>query len=169
MRSPGFSLGMLDDSRRRSTIEGVALPILIRPFRPADQQVVRRLILDGLGEHFGVVDEAINSDLDDIAAAYAEATLLVAELDGEIVGCGALIYEGDSIGRVVRMSVRKQLRRSGIATTILHALLDRARSSGYRQVVLETGFWRDSISFYKGQGFHETSRDAYGPNMALEL
>ncbi len=144
-------------------------PTLVRLFRPDDQPVVRRLILAGLGEHFGVVDEAINSDLDDIAATYADATFLVAELSGEVVGCGALVYEGDGIARIVRMSVRKQYRRWGVATIILEALLDRARTFGHRQVVLETGFWRDSIGFYKSRGFRETSRDAYGPNMALDL
>ena len=144
-------------------------PVLVRPFRPDDQVAVRRLILDGLGEHFGVVDEGINSDLDGIAATYADATFLVAELGTQIAGTGALVYEGDGIARIVRMSVRKEQRRCGIATAILARLLDEARASGYRQAVLETGFWRDSIGFYKSRGFRETSRDAYGPNMALDL
>ncbi len=144
-------------------------PIVVRLFRPEDQADARRIIIDGLGEHFGVVNETINSDLDDIATTYADATFLVAELRGAIVGTGVLVYEGDGIARIARMSVRKKDRRSGVATAILRRLLDEGRASGYRQAVLETGFWRDSIGFYKSRGFRETSRDHYGPNMALEL
>ncbi len=149
------------------TVERVAP--LIRPFEPGDQVIARRIIVDGLGEHFGVVKEAFNPDLDDIASSYRGETFLVAELGGGVVGTGALIYEGDGFGRVMRMSMRKEHRRKGIASAVLERLIDEARSRGYRQVVLETGFWKDSIGFYKSRGFLETSRDAYGPNMRLEL
>ena len=80
-------------------------PVAIRPFRVEDQQKVCQLILDGLGEHFGNINEELNPDLDDIAASYAGDLFLVAEQAGVIVGCGALIYEGDGIARVQRMSV----------------------------------------------------------------
>lgn len=142
---------------------------LIRPVAPGDQVVARRIIIEGLGEHFGVVNEASNPDLDDIASSYRGETFLVAELGGEVVGTGALIYEGDGFGRVVRMSVRKEHRRKGVASAVFARLIDEARSRGYREIVLETGFWKDSIGFYKSRGFRETSRDAYGPNMRLEL
>ena len=142
---------------------------IIRPFAAGDQEAARRLIVEGLAEHFGFVNKAINADLEDIAASYSDGTFLVAELDGEIVGTGALIYAGDGFGRIVRMSVRKSHRRHGIATAILQRLIDRARALGCRYAVLETGFWRDSIGFYKSQGFRETSRDAYGPNLMLDL
>jgi len=143
--------------------------LLIRPFEAGDQAVARRLILEGLGEHFGVVQEAFNPDLDDIASSYGSETFLVAELGGEVVGTGALIYEGDAFGRIMRMSVRREHRRKGIASALLERLIEQARSNGCRQVVLETGFWKDSIGFYRSRGFRETSRDAFGPNMALHL
>src|SRR5579883_3043906 len=46
---------------------------VIRPFVPPDQQAARVLILRGLGEHFGWIDETCNPDLDDIAATYTGA------------------------------------------------------------------------------------------------
>jgi len=49
-----------------------APPFLIRPFRPADQEAARRLILQGLAEHFGAVDETLNPDIDDIMASYVD-------------------------------------------------------------------------------------------------
>ncbi len=36
-------------------------PLTIRPFAPGDQEAARRLILEGLVEHFGFVDEALNT------------------------------------------------------------------------------------------------------------
>lgn len=39
-------------------------------FEAADQVEVRSLILDGLSDHWGRVDETLNRDLDDIAASY---------------------------------------------------------------------------------------------------
>ncbi|MGZ3678106.1 MAG: hypothetical protein ACXWQR_06005 [Ktedonobacterales bacterium] len=59
----------------------------IRPFVQGDQTIVRRLILGGLGEHFGFIDEARNPDLDDISLHYLAAgdCFIVAECGCEIV------------------------------------------------------------------------------------
>lgn len=40
--------------------------IKVRPFETRDQVAARKLILSGLGEHFGFIDERLNPDLDDI-------------------------------------------------------------------------------------------------------
>ncbi len=141
----------------------------IRPYRAADQQAARQLILDGLGEHFGFVDEELNPDLDHIAASYAGELFLVADQAGVLVGCGALIYEGDGIARVQRMSVRRPFRRQGIAGAILDRLIAEARLLERWRVVLETGFWEDSVGFYTSKGFVPTSQDPWGYNMALDL
>jgi hypothetical protein len=67
----------------------------IRSFQARDQKTARQLILAGLGEHFGWIDETRNPDLDDIAANYVDrgSTSLVAEIDGKLVGTAALIAE----------------------------------------------------------------------------
>jgi len=83
---------------------------------------VRRLILTGLGEHFGWIDETRNPDLDDIAAHYTERghTFVVAEMHGEIVGAAALKTEDETTGRIVRMSVAQSHRRQGIGRALAH-------------------------------------------------
>jgi hypothetical protein len=40
--------------------------LLITPFVAEYQNDVRRLILEGLREHFGHIDESLNPDLNDI-------------------------------------------------------------------------------------------------------
>ncbi len=143
--------------------------LTVRPFEPSDQDAARALVLAGLGEHFGCVDLEINGDLKDIAASYAGELFLVAVADGLVVGTGALIREGEGIARVVRMSVRREWRRRGIASAVLERLVEHARARGYWRVVIETGDWEDSVGFYSSTGFVQTSHDGAGPNMALDL
>jgi hypothetical protein len=69
--------------------------ITIRPFEARDQQAARQLILSGLGEHFGYIDESLNPDLDEIMANYVTAghVFIVAHSGEQLLGTGAL-YNG---------------------------------------------------------------------------
>ncbi len=89
-------------------------PFHIRAFVPADQDATRALILAGLGEHFGVIDPALNPDLDDIAAEYLACghAFLIAEATGSLVGAGGLRVTGQE-GQIVRVSVAPAARRRG--------------------------------------------------------
>ena len=49
------------------------LDIKILPFQQDDQEAVKELILAGLVEHWGFLDETKNSDLNDIAKSYKTA------------------------------------------------------------------------------------------------
>jgi GNAT superfamily N-acetyltransferase len=130
------------------------------------------LILLGLGEHFGFIDETCNPDIDDIPAYYLASgqTFLVAEIDGMLVGTGALIREDTQIGRIVRMSVARDLRRQGIAQALMTHLIDVARERGFARLVLETNIgWDDAIGFYQRCGFREYARGDGETHMALDL
>ncbi|HZC05508.1 MAG TPA: GNAT family N-acetyltransferase [Ktedonobacterales bacterium] len=134
----------------------------LRPFTPADQEAARALILAGLGERFGFVDETRNPDLDDIAAYYPARghQFLVAEQAGALVGTGGLLFEDDGATcQLVRVSVRRDLRRQGIAQVIVTALLSRARKHGRQRVWVETDEpWHDAIALYQRLGFAITTR-----------
>jgi GNAT superfamily N-acetyltransferase len=135
---------------------------LIRPFEQADQDAVKRLVTAGLAEHFGHADERLNPDLFDIQHTYVAngAAFLVAVVDGRIVGTGALVLESPSIGRLVRMSVDRSMRRNGIARTLADRLLDLARARGYHTVLVETNLdWDPAIRLYEQCGFVEYDRD----------
>lgn len=136
--------------------------VTVRAFMPADQRAARALILAGLGERFGAIDETRNPDLDDIAARYLAQghRFIVAEQAGALVGTGALLYEPDGATcQLVRVSVRRDLRRRGIAQTIVAALLAEAQRLGRRRVWLETDVpWRDAIALYQRLGFTEDER-----------
>jgi putative acetyltransferase len=144
--------------------------ITISNFQPADQSAAKALILAGLVEHWGFLDPTKNPDLDDIAATYADATFLVAHLDGKLVGTGALLPRTAEYAEIVRMSVDRSLRRQGIGRAILQALVEQARKSGFRQVTLETTeTWDEVITFYLSFGFQITHHQDGDVYFALDL
>ena len=131
--------------------------VTIRPFQPADQAAIKQLILDGLADHWGMLDPALNPDLDDIANSYRGETFLVAVQAGAIVGCGALVEEEGMVGygRIVRMSVKKENRRQGVGQLILRHLQLAAKQRRFRKMVLETTqTWSEVIAFYQAHGYH---------------
>ena len=128
-----------------------------RSFQPGDQPAVKELILAGLVEHWGFLDQTLNTDLNDIQASYQGATFLVACVDNEIVGCGALVPRNPDTAEIVRMSVAARFRRLGLGTQILNHLLGVARETEYPQVILETtAKWEDAVAFYLRNGFQVT-------------
>jgi ribosomal protein S18 acetylase RimI-like enzyme len=148
--------------------------LTISPFKPADQAAARALILEGLGEHFGWIDETRNPDVDDIAAHYLAKghAFVVARSDGEMVGTGALLTLSvpDGVGQMVRVSVSRSRRRGGIGAAIARRLLDVARQRGLRRVQVETNNdWYDAIRLYERLGFAEYARDDESVYLALEI
>lgn len=134
----------------------------LRAFAPDDQPAARALILEGLGERFGFIDETRNPDVDDIAAHYLTPghLFLVAELAGVVVGTGALLFEDDGATcQLARVSTRRDLRRQGIARLIVAALLAEARQRGRRRAWVETNeTWHEAIALYQRLGFTITER-----------
>ncbi len=132
-------------------------PISIKPFKSEDQEAVKSLILAGLGEHWGKIDPRLNPDLNDISASYADATFLVAWLDGSIIGTGALVPRSEQEAEIVRMSVATEMRREGIGTKILEQLCQEGKQLGFQRIILEaTSTWHEVIEFYKRFGFRIT-------------
>jgi GNAT superfamily N-acetyltransferase len=128
--------------------------ITITPFESQHQQATRQLILEGLEEHWGVLDPALNQDLVDISKTYQSSMFLLAWIGDKIVGTGALVPESGGVSRIMRMSVDKTYRRQAIGTLILEQLLQTARLQKHHKVVLETtATWDEAIAFYKKSGF----------------
>jgi GNAT superfamily N-acetyltransferase len=129
----------------------------IRPFEPENQEKVEELILNGLKEHWGYLDESKNPDLKNIAVSYSKATFLVAWYEDRIVGTGAFIPHSEAVVEIVRMSVLKELQRQTIGQQILYKLCQRAYRDGYKKAILETTkTWQGVIAFYQQFGFQIT-------------
>ena len=130
-------------------------------FRPTDQAAVRSLILVGLGEHWGNVDETLNPDLDDIGAAYGHGRTVVVRHGSDIVATGTVVPRDPSTAEVCRMSVAADHRRVGLGRLVVEELLGTARDWGATAVVLETSTsWNEVVSFYRSCGFAITHHEA---------
>ncbi len=146
--------------------------IQVRGFLPQDQESVHTLILQGLADRFGVIDPSLNPDLRDIDANYIQqgSLFLVAELEGQIVGTGALIDEAPLTARIVRVSVANSHRRMGIGRLLTKHLIVAARESSYRQIVVETNDdWHDAIRLYQNCGFTRYDHFNGEVHMSLQL
>jgi len=144
----------------------------IRPFTIHDQAAARTLILNGLGEHFGFIDETFTPDLNDITASYLVPghLFLVAEQQHTLVGTGALLIQSAATGQIVRVSTHHAYRRLGIARTICRQLLDHARQRGLRRLIVATvRDWHDAISLYQHLGFQQYTRESGSRYFAMEL
>lgn len=143
----------------------------IRPFTPEDQAAARHLILQGLGSHFGWIDESRNPDLDDIQRHYLEqgSLFVVAEQEGKIVGTGALVAEGPGVSRMVRISVSLEHQRQGIGRRLVNHLVQQAWAQGNHRIVVETNLdWEDAIGLYEAAGFSQYDHDEESVYLSLD-
>ena len=146
--------------------------IEIRPFVPNDQDRAESLILDGLAEHFNVIDPTLNPDLNNIEESYLRqgSLFLVAELDDDLVGTGALVAETKDTGRIVRLTVANSHRRMGIGRLITNSLIKAAYHFHFNQIVVETNDdWYDAIRLYQQCGFIEYDRHDGEVHMMIRL
>jgi GNAT superfamily N-acetyltransferase len=131
--------------------------VAVEVYRDDDRDAARAVVLAGLEEHWGALDPDLNRDVDDLGAAYADGTVVVARVDGAVVGVGVVVPAGPAEAEVKRMSVLRAHRRRGIASAVLTALVEIARRWGCHAVVLETTTsWTDAVAFYRGCGFVHT-------------
>jgi GNAT superfamily N-acetyltransferase len=90
--------------------------------------------------------------------------LVVAELDGEVAGFGALhvqnLVERDEPGvEVAGLVVGERFRRFGIGELLMKSLEQEARARGGKTMVLNTAHHRaDAHSFYEALGYEHTGR-----------
>jgi len=77
---------------------------------------------------------------------------VIAEIDNEIVGCGAIRPIDENIGEVKRMYSKFPGKRIG--QTILSFLENKAKAIGYSDLVLETRIKnQEATQFYQKQGY----------------
>lgn len=97
-------------------------------------------------------------------AADPSTWVIVAEVDAEIAGLGALhvqnLVERDEPGcEVAGLVVGDRFRRQGVGEALMEALEDEARRRGGKIMVLNTAHRRaDAHAFYEALGYEHTGR-----------
>ncbi len=86
--------------------------------------------------------------------APGRGAFLVATVDGEVVGCGAVRRLDDTDAEIKRMYVTPSSRGRGTGRALLAALEGEARSLGATRLVLETGERLcEAVELYERAGF----------------
>ncbi len=97
-------------------------------------------------------DEASSFHPDDVTVP--RSVFLVAMLDGELLGCGALRPFAADVVEIKRMYVRESARGRGVGRAIVAELEKFAAQFGYKSMILETGMRQpEAIALYIRQGF----------------
>ena len=115
----------------------------------------KNLIIKGLSEYFELYDHNKNPDLDDILKSYGndKSIFFVAILKNKVIGTGAMVEE-KNLGRIVRMYVDKEYRKTGVGSRILNSLEKIAKQRKYDRTFLETTkTWSAARNFYFAKGY----------------
>lgn len=92
--------------------------------------------------------------------------VVVAYLENQAIGCGAIKFFSPEIIEVKRMFVRPECRSKGIAACILTELESWAGELSATRCILETGIRQpDAIRLYEKQGYRKTPNYGQYANM----
>lgn len=121
-------------------------------------------------EHWEALKKAISSDAD----SQSGVDLIVAEMNGNIVGSVALFpaktdaYDGmvDELDHpeIRLLAVSAENRGKGIASGLIKECILRAKSKGYQAIGLHTGeFMTEAIKLYENLGFERLPQYDFEP------
>jgi len=111
--------------------------VVVRPARTTDVRAIRRLV-DTYAPDRRLLSKAT-------VALYEDITeFLVGEIDGEVVGCGAVHVFWEDLAEVRTVAVDPAYVGKGVGSVVLQALIQRARDLGVARVfclTFETEFF----------------------------
>ena len=100
-----------------------------------------------------LVDQRILLGKELVSLYEAVQEFVVAEIDGRVVGCGALHVMWRDLAEVRTLAVSTEVKRQGVGAAMMTALLERAKELGVKRVFCLTF----ETQFFAGFGFEEIS------------
>ena len=138
----------------------------------SEQLAATRQIFTDYAEQLGI-DLCFQNFAAELAALPGEynspqGALLLALVDGEVAGCGALRALPDSdyanASEMKRLYVRPAYRKFGLGRLLAQALLDRGRQAGYSAMLLDTlDDMEAARGLYASLGFEEIPPYYFNP------
>lgn len=105
--------------------------LLLRTFRPGDEKPFKELNELWIVRHFALEDvdrEVLDDPKGHILDAGGE--ICIAEIDGQVVGCCALLVTGSNEYELAKMTVSEAARGRGVGRNLLRYSIDHARTMG---------------------------------------
>lgn len=129
--------------------------VVIRPFAAGDEVHFRDINLDWISRHFAV-EAKDRETLDAPAAKILDpgGAILMADVDGETVGCVALVVMGADTVELAKMGVLPKAHGRGAGKALVAAAIGQARKMGKRRVYIETNSTlKTACALYDQAGF----------------
>ncbi|MGB6130891.1 MAG: GNAT family N-acetyltransferase [Acidobacteriaceae bacterium] len=129
--------------------------LILRTFRPGDEAAFRRLNEAWITYHFALEDadrQVLNDPHTHILAPGGQ--ICIAELDGDAVGCCALVVIAPRQLELAKMTVSESIRGRGLGRRLLQFAIDEARHMGARRLYLESNTRAEAaVHLYQQLGF----------------
>jgi GNAT superfamily N-acetyltransferase len=134
----------------------LTLSIAPEPFDAPEVQALVVALARDLDERYGDEDEEYLNEVEPDEVSPPVGVFLVARVDGDAVGCGALrpLPGRAGYGEVKRMYVSPAARGAGVGRALLAALEARGPELGFRVLRLETGDAQpEAVTLYESAGW----------------
>jgi ribosomal protein S18 acetylase RimI-like enzyme len=150
----------------------------VRSIRPPEYALAGELVVEAYRTLGDGGDEFYEQQLRDVAARVADSDVLVAELEGRVVGCVTFVDGLKQLSEVddphaatIRMlGVASDARGLGIGEALVSACIERARASGRRRVRLDTRTsMKGAQRLYERLGFRRDPEHDWSPASELLL
>lgn len=132
--------------------------LVVRPARTTDVRAIRSFI-DEYSSDGRLLSKATVTLFEDVPE------FLVAELDGDVVGCGAVHVMWEDLAEVRTLAVDPRHVGRGIGSVLLAALMERARDIGVKKVFCLTF----RVDFFRAHGFVEIDDTPIDPTVYAQL
>ena len=132
--------------------------VIIRPARTGDVKAIRQLV-----DSYAAPGQMLSKETVTLYESVQEFT--VAEIDGKVVGCGALHVLWDDLAEVRTVAVAQEFHKQGIGHQILSKIIDRAREVGVARIFCLTF----QTQFFGRHGFVEIEGTPVAPDVYQEL
>ena len=134
--------------------------VIIPASTPAQIEQARELFLEyAKSLDFSLCFQDFDKELAELPGDYAppEGRLLLAEYEGQLVGCVALHKLEPGICEMKRLYLRPTVRGKGLGRALAEHLIAEARQIGYKRMRLDTvePSMKDAVGMYRKLGFRE--------------
>ena len=131
---------------------------IIRPARTSDVKAIRQLV-----DSYAAPGQMLSKETVTLYESVQEFT--VAEVDGKVIGCGALHVLWDDLAEVRTVAVDKNFHKKGIGHQILEKIIERAREVGVERIFCLTF----QTEFFGRHGFVVIEGTPVAPDVYQEL
>lgn len=134
------------------------MSVVVRPAKTSDIKRIRKIV-----DSFAEQRRLLSKETVTLYEGVQEFT--VAEVDGEVVGCGALHVLWEDLAEVRTVAVVESMHGKGIGHEILENILSRAKEIGVKKVFCLTF----ETKFFGAHGFTEIQGAPVEPDVYTQL